>query len=364
MAAAIKMDELLVSWLGSDSMYEDVMNLIEEHKLAAQKQQQQQQQQSQHLEAEEDGDTKTSNDAESSNKEGDKTTMDDVNASNSSDKKNSNDDGNSQDSPRCVIPKFYLGDPTRPRRRRRLLPMPQSDTWEPLPEGEQQLPEDKNKANSNENTVNTSTTAGGGNDEFPMELATIPSFTGPMLCVRDQVQAVFHEIGRGGADNATTTPVQEKIISVQEFVRITKDVFRFPTFFNVPLCQRLLYLWKVHNDKQETIPTSATAAMEGEPAPEEPITYEMVEWYWLQEMEPYDAQERFFRLCKQPNTNYIVRDDFLPFIKALLNDHPVRNILLFLKTKNDTWIEFQHTCISLLTPTHWLLPCIYVSLFE
>ena len=40
-------------------------------------------------------------------------------------------------------------------------------------------------------------------------------------------------------------------------------------------------------------------------------------------MEPYDAAERFFRLVKQPETDYVARDDFLPYIKELLSDHPV-----------------------------------------
>jgi serine/threonine-protein phosphatase 2A regulatory subunit B'' len=56
------------------------------------------------------------------------------------------------------------------------------------------------------------------------------------------------------------------------------------------------------------------------------ITQEMMEWFWMQEMEPYDAPERFFRLLKQPEHDYIARDDFLPYIKELLNDHPVSNV--------------------------------------
>lgn len=41
-----------------------------------------------------------------------------------------------------------------------------------------------------------------------------------------------------------------------------------------------------------------------------------------QEMEPFDASDRFFRLAKQPDSDYISRDDFFPFIHALLQDHP------------------------------------------
>jgi serine/threonine-protein phosphatase 2A regulatory subunit B'' len=40
-------------------------------------------------------------------------------------------------------------------------------------------------------------------------------------------------------------------------------------------------------------------------------------------MAPYDKNERFFRLLKRPELDYITRDDFFPYIKELLNDHPV-----------------------------------------
>uniref|UniRef100_A0A7S1D7L1 EF-hand domain-containing protein n=1 Tax=Cyclophora tenuis TaxID=216820 RepID=A0A7S1D7L1_CYCTE len=39
-------------------------------------------------------------------------------------------------------------------------------------------------------------------------------------------------------------------------------------------------------------------------------------------MEPYDPAARFFRLIKQTANDCIFRDDFLPYIKELLSDHP------------------------------------------
>jgi serine/threonine-protein phosphatase 2A regulatory subunit B'' len=42
----------------------------------------------------------------------------------------------------------------------------------------------------------------------------------------------------------------------------------------------------------------------------------------MNEMEPYDEVDRFFRLMKQPDADAIVKDDFFPFLKALLSDHP------------------------------------------
>ena len=47
MAAPIKMDELLVTWLGSDEVYENVLNLIEKYDVQRQQQEQQQQTQQQ-----------------------------------------------------------------------------------------------------------------------------------------------------------------------------------------------------------------------------------------------------------------------------------------------------------------------------
>jgi EF-hand domain len=296
MAASMKMDELLVQWLTSDSMYENVLNLIEENKLAAQKQQQQQQQQAQkqqlHLQH-------ILNDGE------------DPDGASNDKAASMNDDCNSNESPRCVIPKFYLVDPLRPRRRRRLLPMPQSDTWMPLPEGEQQ-------------PANTSAPSRCLADNSLLGRHNVLSLSGddaptdaplPMVCVRDQVKSVFDEIGQWDANDKNYV---KKFIPVAEFVRVTKDIFHFPSFFSLPLCQRILQLWRAH----KRMPPFTL----DEPSPDEPITYEMVAWYWSQEMEPYDPHERFFRLCKQPHADYIVRDDFLPFIKALLSDHPVSTV--------------------------------------
>jgi len=386
MSVAIKMDELLVNWLSDDSMYENVMNLIEENKLAAQKQQQQQQQQQQLLQevsAQNEANVNvnqsnptTAGASSSRTKAKDSTGKIIANAqqgnshNNKSSKNNGdNDDSNSNASPRCVIPKFYLSDPSRPRRRRRLLPVPQSDTWEPLPENEQQ--QDK---------INTAAGAGAGDEVSSGEINNVSSVhnsstpsallggvvvgSGAPLCVRDQVLALFHEIGipsqpagegessnenddnnHNHNNNRAEDPTR-KYIAVHEFVRVTKEIFCFPTFFNVPLCRRLLYLWRLHQHHQQNMTdgkndrnddddddeaaaaAAALLATEEEPHPEQPITYEMVEWFWLHEMEPFDQHERFFRLLKQPTADYLVRSDFLPFIKALLHDHPVRSSIL------------------------------------
>jgi serine/threonine-protein phosphatase 2A regulatory subunit B'' len=104
-----------------------------------------------------------------------------------------------------------------------------------------------------------------------------------------------------------------------DFLEVTKDVCKFPSFFNAPLYRRILLLFgKTHpsstssNNDDTTKPTESTTE----------LTYAMFQNYWIQEMEPYDEQERFFRLVKKPSREYITRDDFLPFIEELLMSHP------------------------------------------
>lgn len=104
--------------------------------------------------------------------------------------------------------------------------------------------------------------------------------------------------------------------SLVDFLEITKDVCKFPSFFNAPLYRRILLLFgktnPSSNNDDNTTPTESTTE----------LTYAMFQNYWIQEMEPYDEQERFFRLVKKPSREYITRDDFLPFIEELLIRHP------------------------------------------
>ncbi|KAL3907305.1 MAG: hypothetical protein SGARI_003599 [Bacillariaceae sp.] len=141
------------------------------------------------------------------------------------------------------------------------------------------------------------------------------------LCVRDQVSRLLQELqiipsdemGGGGIDENFAQQQQLSLLSnvtlpLEVFVRITKEVCRFPSFFNGPLYQRIMELWnKEHPDETEHI---------------DAVTLSSLEWFWKKEMEPFDPPERFFRLIKQPAHDCILRDDFLPYIKALLNDHP------------------------------------------
>ncbi|KAL7537293.1 hypothetical protein ACHAWF_005722, partial [Thalassiosira exigua] len=88
------------------------------------------------------------------------------------------------------------------------------------------------------------------------------------------------------------------VVPVERFERIAKELCGFPTFFHKPLYDRILLLWC--------------------PA----VTYGMFRRFWTTEMAPHDADERLFRLVKRPDREHIGRDDFFPYVRELLNDHP------------------------------------------
>jgi len=240
MASAIKMDDLLVSWLSSDDTYERILEWVEKKRAATA------------LAIVSKDDTE----------------------SNASDASPTG----------VVIPPFYPSDASSTSKRRRRSPLRQQDTWDPI----------------DENSVTVVPEPG--------------SFTVGLSCARDQARAVFLELGQGppitspsSIDSATVIDKRRKYLTLDGFVRVTKEVCRFPSFFNLPLYQRILDLWNGVAENQ---------------SPMEVVTFEMMEWYWKKEMEPFDAQDRFYRLVKQPQNDFIVRDDFLPIIKALLNEHP------------------------------------------
>src|SRR3569623_227271 len=188
MAAARKMDELLVSWLGSAAVYESILELIENYREAQEA------------------------------------------------LPSSEDDNASSSSPReVIIPPFY------PKTyKRRSAPHPH-ECWVYHP---------------------PSLTSDGSTSSAPASPSNLPtgSMCDPPNGVRDHVQAIYQEIGQ---DPPLTSPssvqsdgteggdaaeqrLRRKYIPLEAFVRITKDVCRFPSFFNTPLYQRILLLWNTH----------------------------------------------------------------------------------------------------------------------
>lgn len=196
-----------------------------------------------------------------------------------------------------MIPPFYPRG--EPRRRRRFTALQQHEKWDP--------------DNDNKNELFVAT----------IEEGTFvpPRSNSTDTCARDYARVIFHELGQDppsydspssinsmiSEDEQIFIKMERKFLTVDAFVRITKEVCRFPSFFNLPLYQRILDLWNETNNNESLA---------------EVVTLRMLEWYWKNEMEPYDVSDRFFRLVKKPVNDSILRDDFLPFIKALLNDHP------------------------------------------
>ena len=52
------------------------------------------------------------------------------------------------------------------------------------------------------------------------------------------------------------------------------------------------------------------------------VTKHMFRQFWAEEMAPYDRIERFFRVVKARDADYIVRKDFMPLLEELLTYHP------------------------------------------
>lgn len=410
MAASIKMDELLVSWLGSDAVYENVMSLIEKkrHEPPA-------------LEGADgekpvDGDD---NDASAANSSNDGTNA----TANTSTAAGGETDGDEEGSS-VVIPPFYSRPPPSspgkkggrpasttgapyPRYRRQLSgPSAFADdqTWEGTgvkaagsgagggpndPSQGQQAGDgvlENMPTSPASSDIQTGTSAEGvssPSSEPGLDTANPVGLEGagstddgggggaagaggpagagtnaenePLPCIRDQVRAIYDElaVGADGQQQPVSTKSSDeedaeedtkdddpaytsRYLPVDAFVRITKEVCQFPTFFNAPLYRRILDLWNAkHNggadngasripalDLNATETTDSADATNATGGEMEVVTYGMFKWYWMTEMEEYDASERFFRLIKQPHAEYIVRDDFLPYIQELLKDHP------------------------------------------
>lgn len=65
--------------------------------------------------------------------------------------------------------------------------------------------------------------------------------------------------------------------------------------------------------------------------------------FWAIEMAPFDTTDRLFRLLKQPDATYIVKDDLFPFLHRLLETHPG---LEFLRSHPDFQQKYALTVAS------------------
>lgn len=248
------MDELLVSWLSSDDVYEKVLSLIESHR--------------------------------SSSKNG----------------KSSNKAGNNSSSKEMTIQRIKSSDEI----------------------------EENSKVQENNDTSNN-------NNNSSSLIVHIPSFYTPKEgrgtpiddqswnSIENKVAHIFSELSSrnntdaiGSSVSAEHMFLDEKVsqpatpsLSVKEFAKITKEICNFPSFFNGPLHKFILQQWNKNSTKKA-----------------ESVTLAMFQLFWKENMENCDAAERFFRLIKHPDNDYISRDDFLPYIEELLEYHPGLEFLL------------------------------------
>lgn len=108
-------------------------------------------------------------------------------------------------------------------------------------------------------------------------------------------------------------------IPVEKFVHVTKRLCGIPSFFNLPLCRRINERF---GDPDAGIPAPRTVGKAGRQPSGVKIKLKTFLKFWQQEIEPFDRVERFFRIIKKHESEYIVKDDFVPFLQELLHFHP------------------------------------------
>ncbi len=108
--------------------------------------------------------------------------------------------------------------------------------------------------------------------------------------------------------------------SMQEdsFLRlITTDLLQLPSFCNSIVMQRVSnYDTSSSNNSINSDCTDSEASIV------ESVTCSAFLRYWANEVAPYDATERLFRLLKQPESEYLDADDMLCLVQEVVNKHP------------------------------------------
>ena len=311
---SIKTDELLTSWLGSDTIYENVMRIIETQKASNNK---------------EDCTTPTN-------------LMDD----------NNNNGGRPPLSPkvknpkRVEIPPFYVaksitgcgdgegGNPQipPPPKRRFSSSFTEDQTWngDYLQSSSQDDSPKSLEADSIADSTQTTTTAATTKKKsIAMQAKDMFSELGtrPTIRVESSQLAALRRYLHNPSDEYHTCEDDLVYIPLERFERVTKELCNLPTFFHKPLYERILMLWSTYYHL-DVIGGAGGGGGNNSGGGEENlppvVTYGIFHYFWKTEMAPYDKNERFFRLLKRPEVDYITRDDFFPYIKELLNDHPVR----------------------------------------
>lgn len=146
-------------------------------------------------------------------------------------------------------------------------------------------------------------------------------------------------------------------LRVEQFPAVAKTLCGFPSFFAAPLFRRVkkLYMAEGNAEKAERkskAEASAKAGTEGKDGGESDsdseedkgqVPLRVFLQYWRDEMEKYDHVDRFFRLTKQPDSQFIVKSDLLPLMEELLAFHPG---LAFLESTPEFQEKYARTVIA------------------
>ena len=249
MAADIKMDELLVRWLSSDGLYESIMNMIEVQLLK---------------------NTTTSSSTKA--KAAEELIIDEENTNGGIPPKS---------------PKFVVVETNKEER----MNISNNTTLTPI-----QIPPLVHIPRSTSSSIADSTTT------------TTTTTTHDYWSTLQRHPTIIKLF----PSHDPTQQQQQQELSKKEFMDITKDICRFPSFFNSPLYKRIQQLM-TNNNTTTTITTHDDTTMTStNNTTTGGITLETFRNFYIQEMEPFDDQERFFRLVKKPHLDYITREDFLP----------------------------------------------------
>jgi len=152
----------------------------------------------------------------------------------------------------------------------------------------------------------------------------IPLFYAPRAALTPD--SIFHELNEidemfGGFNDG---------IPVNDFIPICKDFCGFPTFFNGPLVLRIISNWELFQNKEQGMIDTR-------------VYKKQFIHFFENELNGFDELDRFFRLIKQPESDFIVVSDFAPYLEELLAFHPG---LEFLESTPEFQEKYARTVIA------------------
>lgn len=186
-----------------------------------------------------------------------------------------------------------------------------------------------------------------GNDEFSDSLKSttrrranfdsIPIFYIPGQRVRKISQSSQDDLSQRASDIQMFFMSFPDGIPVDKFVHVTKRLCGLPSFYNLPLCIRIIDHCGDNNGSCGIPHRFGFRPITNK------ITLKMFTQYWKAEIEPFDRAERLFRTIKKKNADFIAQEDFMPFIQELLRFHPG---LEFLSNHEDFQLKYALTVIT------------------